>query len=151
PRIWLTTQLLSDISQKRDANDPDWLAVKSAADAYLTQRVPRVTIVAATSTNPVEFTSSENLPWSGTVTSVYLKGASGAWAGVNNNPAVNAWTATATGAHTFTLPVDASAFGSFSGQSITFFMAGGENEPDILGYGYQGSDWYDAILQLGLV
>jgi hypothetical protein len=88
--------------------------------------------------------------WSGTVQSVYLKGGTGAWAAVTNAPETNGWSATATSAHTFTIPVNATAFGSFSGQRLTFFMAGGEAASFTLGYGYEGSNWYDALLQLSL-
>lgn len=45
---------------------------------------------------------------------VKITGASGGWAGLNG-----VWIATPTGANTFTVPVDTSGFGTFSGQSIT--------------------------------
>jgi hypothetical protein len=151
PRIWLTSQMISDMTAKQAASDPDWVAIKSAADSILSQSLPKLTIVSATNANPVVFTTVEPLPWNGAVPSVYLAGASGTWAKVNNNPATVAWTATAIGPNTFTIPVDSTSFGAFTGQTLTFFMAGGENNPGFLSYGQTGSGYYDSFLQLGLL
>jgi hypothetical protein len=151
PRIWLTSQMISDMTAKKVASDPDWVAIKAAADTILTQTLPKLTIISATNANPVVFTTAEALPWNGAAPTVYLTGGAGAWAAVNNNPNTVAWTATATGSNTFTIPVDSTAFGSFAGQSLTFFMAGGENNSGFLSYGQTGSGFYDAFLQLGLV
>ena len=63
PRLWLTPQVLSDIAAKQRSNDADWKVIKSNADGILKLKVPRVTIVRATNTNPVQFTSMETLPW----------------------------------------------------------------------------------------
>jgi hypothetical protein len=150
PRLWLSPQMVADIAAKRAASDPDWLSVKASADGFLQQAVPKVTITGASNTNPVQFTSAENLPWTGTARTVYLAGASGAWTAVNNQPPAGAWAATKTGSRTFTIPVNASSFGSFAGQSVTFFMAGGEDSGYIT-YGASGSGWKDAFTQLGIV
>jgi hypothetical protein len=153
PRIWLTSQLMSNLSAKVSASDPDWLSLKAAADAILKEPLPQLTITGATNSNPVQFTTQETLPWNGTVSTIYLAGGTGAWAAVVNNPSINPWAATATGTNTFTIPVDSTAFGAFSGQQLTFFMAGSENSSATayLSYGQTGAGWYDAFLQLGLV
>ena len=150
PRIWLTSGMLSDMAAKQAAGDPDWIAIKSAADKLITLTVPQITILSASNSNPVVFTTKESLPWVGSVSTVYLAGGTGAWAGVNNQPATSAWTGTITGVHTFSIPVDSTAFGSFTGQALTFFMAGGEYT-GYLSYGQTGSGWYDALLQLGIL
>src|ERR1051325_1716805 len=126
PRIWLTSQMLADITAKRDSSDPDWMAIKSETDSLLSRSVPRVTIVGATNTNPVQFTTKEPVPWSNTVNPLYVSGGTGAWAGANNGPADGGRTATRTGSNTFTIPVDARPFGSFDTQKLTVFFAGGE-------------------------
>jgi len=151
PRIWLTSLMISDMQAKKAVADSDWVAIKAAADGILSRRIPKLTIVSATNANPVVFTTTESLPWHGTATRVYLAGATGAWLPVNNKPAINGWAATAKGANRFSIPVDATSFGSFAEQTLTFFMAEGENNPGFLTYGQTGSGWYDALLQCGLV
>lgn len=44
---------------------------------------------------------------------IFISGATGGWTGLNGT-----WVATPTSANAFTIPVDTSAFGTFSGQSI---------------------------------
>ena len=151
PRIWLTSQMISDMKAKRAAADPDWIAIKASADDILSRRIPKLTIVSATNANPVVFKAAESLPWHGEATRVYLAGATGAWRLINNNPAINGWIATAKGANSFSIPVDSRSFGPFAGQTATFFMAEGENNPGFLTYGQTGAGWYDALLQCGLV
>jgi len=151
PRIWLTTQMIADMKAKIAASDPDWVAIKASADEILSLRIPKLTIVSATNANPVLFTTAEPLPWHGTATRVYLAGGTGAWLRVNNNPAINGWAATAEGANKFSIPIDSTSYGSFAGQTLTFFMAEGENNPGFLTYGQTGAGWYDALLQCGLV
>src|SRR5262249_40119507 len=97
PRIWLTGQMLADMNANKASGDPDWIGIKAAADAVLSQRIPKLTIASATDSNPVTFTTTEPLPWNGAAIRVYLSGASGAWQRVNNNPATEGWTATAIG------------------------------------------------------
>src|SRR2546430_7918088 len=65
PRIWLTSQMLSDLSSKKANSDPDWIAIKSAADDMVSRKLPKLTIVNATNGNPVQFTTAEPLPWNG--------------------------------------------------------------------------------------
>jgi hypothetical protein len=151
PRIWLTSQMIADMGAKRAAADPDWIAIKASADDILSRRIPKVTIVSATNANPVVFTTAESLPWHGDATRVYLAGATREWMRINNNPAINGWTATAKGANRFSIPVDSTAFGSFEEQRVTFFIAEGENSPGFLTYGQTGAGWYDALLQCGLL
>ena len=143
--------MLGNVTAKKDAGDPDYLRVKALADTALTLSIPRVTIVGASNSNPVVFTTSEPVPWNGTLpSSLYLKGATGSWAAVQNKPETQGYAATRTGTNTFTIPVDSSAFGAFAGQSIAVFLAGGEDS-GFLGYGYEGSGWQDALLSLSLL
>ena len=148
PRIWLTSQMQTDLAAKSGAADADWLTLKAAADAFLVQAVPRITVTAATNASPVSFTVSGTVPWN-TTTSLYIVGATGGWTGVNNSPVANAVTATKTSSTTFTIPVDTTAFGSFAGQTLTAFVTSGETS-GFIPYGQTGSGWYDAALQLGL-
>ena len=151
PRIWLTSDVLATVAAKRNSGDPDYLQVKALADKALTLTIPRITITGATNSSPVVFTTSTTVPWSGTLSAtLYLKGATGSWAGIENSPETRGYSATRTGSNTFTVPIDSSSFGSFSGQSITAFVAGGEDGA-FLGYGYQGSGWQDALLSLALL
>jgi hypothetical protein len=151
PRIWLTGEMLATLAAKRDAGDPDYLQVKALADTALTLAVPRVSIVAASNSNPVVFTTSAPVPWTGTLAaSLYLKGATGSWAAIQNNPETRGYSATRTGSNTFTVPIDSSSFGSFAGQSVTGFVAGGEDS-GFMGYGYQGSGWQDSLFSLALM
>src|SRR5689334_14852538 len=76
PRIWLTSDMLAMLSAKRDAGDQDYLQMKALADKALTQTPPQITIVNASNSNPVVFTTSTTVPWTGTLSaSLYLKGA----------------------------------------------------------------------------
>ena len=146
PRIWLTPNLLSALRAKAASGNRDWLHLKAYADQLLTRRMPRFTVTAATNSDPAQFTIAEPVPWSGS-TSVFIGGATGAWAAVNaigDRPSPIA--ATRTGAHTFTVPIDSTAFGSFSGQRLAlFFSEGGYS-----GYGYNGSDWQSMLETLGI-
>lgn len=147
PRIWLTAPVLSAVKAKAAAGDRDWLAVKATADRLLTQRAPRFTVVAATNTDPVQFTIEEPIPWTG-ATPIFIGGGTGPWAAVNSsggdrpNPAV----ATRTDPNRFTVPIDARSLGDFSGQHLRLFFSQG----GFSGYGYQGSDWQSALETLGL-
>jgi hypothetical protein len=74
PRIWLTNDMLATLAAKRSAGDPDYLLVQALADNALTLAVPRVSIVGASNSNPVVFTTSAPVPWTGTLAaSLYLK------------------------------------------------------------------------------
>src|SRR5262249_30465634 len=121
-----------------------------AADAFLEQTPPRVTITGAKNTNPVEFTTREAIPWVESANPVYISGATGSWSDANIAPPAAGRVAVRTGSHSFTIPIDARSFGSFSGQTLTVFFGGGEAN-GYLPYGQTGSGWYDAFLQLGLV
>src|ERR1039458_7269317 len=116
PRIWLDSTMLSELAAKVSAPDADWLAVKATADAVLSYPTTRMTITSATNGNPVRFTVTETLPMLNGG-QLYIGGGTGSWAAVNILTG-NSWTATVTGAHTFTIPVDSTAFGSFSGQTL---------------------------------
>lgn len=78
----------------------------------------RITVTGATNASPVSFTATAHgLDYqSGATTTpvVLISGATSGWTGING-----VWTATPTSANAFTIAVDTSAFGAFSGQSIT--------------------------------
>lgn len=77
-----------------------------------------VTVTAATNTNPVVFTATAHgfdFQTAATTTpAIFISGATGSWTGING-----LWIATPTSANAFSIPVDSTAFGSFSGQNIT--------------------------------
>jgi len=149
PRIWLSAQMLSELQSKISANDPTWPAVKSAADGWKNQLVPRVHIVSATNTNPVQFTTADPIPWyADTVTDLNMGGATGAWAAINT-PNWPQWTATRTSPNTFTIPVDATSFGAFSGQDVSAISPNGEANTYIC-VGQSGDCWYEAFNSLGI-
>lgn len=164
PRIWLTPAVLAAVRAKADAGDRDWQRLKTRADELLTRRMPRFTVTGATNGNPVTFTIAEEVPWSDT-TPVFIAGATGAWSAVNakgDRPRPIA--ATRVDAHTFTVPIDSTSFGSFGvggvgsvgsvgsftgpgqGQRLAlFFSTGGYSE-----YGYNGLDWQSTLETLSL-
>ena len=146
PRIWLTPTVLSALRAKAGSGDPDWAHVRAYADKLLTRQMPRFTVTAATNSDPVQFTIAEPVPWSGS-TSVFIGGATGAWAAVNatgDRPSPTA--ATRAGTNTFTVPINSTAFGSFTGQRLAlFFREGGYS-----GYGYEGLDWQSMLEVLGI-
>jgi hypothetical protein len=147
PRIWLTPDYLITLRAKAAKRDPDWQQLKANADQLLAAPLPRFTVTAATNSNPVEITLAESIPWPERV-QVFIGGATGPWAPLNggsgDKPAPQP--ATRTGRNTFTVPVDSTSFGSFSGQRLVLFI----NENGLSGYGYEGSDWHSTIQTLGL-
>jgi hypothetical protein len=146
PRIWLTPTLLSALRTKAESGDPDWQRVRAAADRALTRKMPRFTVTAATNSNPVQVTIAEEVPWSGTA-SVFMGGATGAWAAVNaKGDRPSAIAATRAALHSFTVPIDSTAFGSFVGQHVVlFFSEGGYS-----GYGYEGLGWQSTLEDLSI-
>lgn len=146
PRIWLTPTLLSALRAKAAAGDADWLRIKADADSLLSRRMPRFTVTAATRTNPVRLTLAEEIRWSGS-TAVFIAGATGAWAALNTvGDRPSAFTATRVGPNVFSVPVDASRFGSFAGQRLTLFFSEGEYSA----YGYQGLGWQAKLEALAI-
>ena len=146
PRIWLTPTVLSVLRAKATSGDRDWLDVKAYADQLLIRRMPRFTVTAATNSTPVRFTLAEPVPWPQSA-SVFIAGGAGAWAAVNatgDRPRPIA--ATRVGTHTFTVPIDSTAFGSFSGQRLALFF----NDGGYSAYGYNGSDWQSMLEGLGM-
>ena len=146
PRIWLTPRLISELRAKARSGDPDWLRVKASADDLLTRRMPRFTVTGATNSNPVQITIAEPVGWSGS-TRVFIGGATGAWAAINatgDRPAPIL--ATRVGVHTFTVPIDSSAFGGFTGQRVALFFSDGGYSA----YGYQGLGWQSTLEVLGI-
>src|ERR1035437_6816920 len=142
PRIWLDAGMLRDLSAKVAANDADWLSVLADANSSLTRRLPPIVkITSATNASPVKFTVSGALPFSNSA-EIYIAGGTGSWAGVNTTS--SQYVVTVTGAQTFTIPVDSTEFGSFSGQSLTVFVRLGcaTNYMCYTGGAYLGSDWY---------
>ncbi|HKF66367.1 MAG TPA: hypothetical protein VKB36_07560 [Vicinamibacterales bacterium] len=146
PRIWLTPGLLSALHAKASSRDPDWLRVKAEADRLLAHPMPHFTVIGATNASPVQFTLAEPVPWSGS-TPLFIGGATGAWAAVNargDHPAPVV--ASRVGTHTFSVPIDSTAFGRFAGQRLALFF----NEGGYSGYGYEGLDWQSTLQTLGL-
>lgn len=229
PFIWLDTSVLARVTAKKNANDADWLSVKSDADYYAGRPAPSFTITNITNAEPAVATIAETVPWTDRE-DVYIGGATGAWTPVNHSgyppvfgyktgantfamyaTAVNVhfgsssspveftlwedvpwasgthaikivglqngweslngdWTATKTGQFTFTvpassiglpdfhsdyfayvtyggtllLPLNATSFGSFSGQSLTMFPY------NYVDYSYQGDGWWQKLVRLAL-
>src|ERR1035438_1454089 len=82
PRIWLSSQMLTDMAAKVAANDADWVAVKSQADTFVSWSIPTMTITGASNSNPVQFTVTETVPMSSGAI-LFIGGGTGKWAGVN--------------------------------------------------------------------
>src|SRR5437764_10503812 len=126
PRIWLDTATSARLASKVTANDPNWTRVLSYANAALNYKTPLLTIIGATNSNPVQFTTSGTMPLKNGQ-SIYFGGGTGAvCSGLNSWTCLNtptawsghapfAWSgvATITGAQTFTVPLDSTNFGSF--------------------------------------
>lgn len=83
----------------------------------------RIQVTDIMNANPAEVTTSEPHGYN-TSDVVRLCCGTGAWAAANS-PSGTAPSITVTGANTFTIPVDASAFGSFTGQQ--FYVSKGGN------------------------
>lgn len=159
PRIWLDSATRSTLASKVAKGDADWLKIKSYADTFLGYSPASFTITAATNSNPVQFTISGGMPVA-TGTPLYIGGATGAaCAGLNswtcvNNPSVltgsqrTGWTTTVTGANTFTIPLDSTQFGPFSGQALSVFakLSAGNR----FTYDYEGSGWFYQVAPLAL-
>jgi hypothetical protein len=146
PRIWLTPTVLSGLRAKAGLADLDWRRLKAYADELLARQMPRFTVTSATNSRPVQFTIAERVPWSGS-TPVFIAGATAAWAPVNAAgdrpvPVV----ATRVGTHSFSVPIDSTGFGRFSGQRLALFFAQGGYS----GYGYQGLEWQSMLEALGI-
>src|SRR5262245_38456038 len=146
PRIWLTSAALTTLRAKARAGDDDWRAVQASADRLLATRMPRFTVLSATNTNPLQLTIAEPIPWSGS-TPVFIGGATGAWTPINTSgDRPRAIAASRVGAHTFTVPIDATPFGSFTGQRLALFFSDGGYSA----YGYEGSEWQSMLEILGV-
>jgi hypothetical protein len=146
PRIWLTPAVLATLRTKAASGNDDWLRLKADADRLVGRQMPRFTVTGATNSNPVQFSSAEPVPWSG-ATPVFISGATGPWTAVNTigdrpRPIV----ATRVGPNTFSIPIDSSGFGSFSGQRLALFFSTGEYSQ----YGYQGLEWQTTLEVLGI-
>lgn len=156
PRIWLTPTLISSLQAKKAASATDWSTVLTAANALLTKVPPTITIVAATNSNPVQFTVAEaSLPWSQAGMEIAITGATGNWSALNNGTAYHGWTMTITGTQTFTVPIDSTAFGTFAGQSLNTWLGHSNSDATFksgfFSWGYRGDKIYDNVHQLGLV
>jgi len=149
PFIWLDNATRTLVTTKKNISDSDWLANVAIGANYLAESSPQFTIASALAANPVQITLVEDVPWSGTFP-VYIAGASGAWAGINND-AYPGLTATKTGTKTFTIPINGSGFGSFSGQTPVIFPFDANNAIDYSGYSYQGLGWSDRIRLLEML
>ena len=83
------------------------------------QKQSQITVSTVSNANPGSFTATAHGIYysaSGVTAKavVFISGATGGWTGINGT-----FVATPTSANAFTIPVDTSSFGSFSGQSIT--------------------------------
>lgn len=72
-----------------------------------------ISISAASNANPVSFTSTAHGMSTDTRPQVIVSGGTGSWAAVNGT-----FTATPTGANTWTIPVDSTAFGAVTGTLV---------------------------------
>jgi hypothetical protein len=142
PRIWLSPQMLSDLSAKVAAHDPDWIAAKAIADASVSWPLPIMTITGATNANPVQFTIVETVPMA-SGGSLFIGGGTGNWSAINAVTGAG-WTVTVTGTHTFTIPVDATTFGSFSGQLLATFQKNGCLNFHVC-FDYSGLGWVATV------
>ena len=147
PRIWLSSQMLTDMAAKVAANDADWVAVKSQANTFVSWSIPTMTITGASNSNPVQFTVTETVPMSSGAI-LFIGGGTGKWAGVNFLTGLG-WSATVTGTHTFTIPVDSTSFGSFSGQSLATFLKSGCLSNTIC-YDYESMGWLATVPSLAI-
>jgi hypothetical protein len=75
-------------------------------------------ISAATNANPVELTSTSHQFYTYSKPTITISGGTGAWAAINGR-----WTITVTGANTFTIGVDSTAFGALAGTIVFTTLA----------------------------
>src|ERR1035437_728384 len=151
PRIWLDSQMLADLAVKARGGDADWTAMLADSASGLNNLPPVVKITAASNASSVQFTSSATLPFSSGALLI-IAGATGTWTGVNTGD--TSVTATVTGTYTFTIPVNSSGFGSFSGQVLTVFVFNGCTGAFMCydsAASYQGSGWYYYAVQAALI
>ncbi len=162
PRIWLTSEIIADITAKKNANDAEWLTLKAQADTSLTAILPGATIVSISNSNPAVITIAETVPFPAQYT-VYGAGGTGAWAALNTtvlNGGYTPFVVTRTGVHTFSVQtyagtgslhnLDSTAFGSYAGQTINLFLFdGGSQYATTSGYStwgqYGGGYWEDML------
>jgi hypothetical protein len=148
PRIWLDSATRSTLAAKFASGDPDWAQVKAYADIALSKPFQVMTIVSATNSNPVQFTIQGNMPIPTGVV-FYLGGGTGAWAAVNKpGRSAGYWTATVTGARTFTLPIDSTSFGPLTGNLVGFPASGCLT--GFTCYDYEGAGWQESIEPLAI-
>jgi len=86
--------------------------------AQALQQPSQITITTASNANPVSFTATAHGIYysaSGVVAKpvIFISGASGGWASINGT-----FIATPTGANSFTIPIDSTAFGAWGAQSV---------------------------------
>lgn len=145
PLVQLTPTAVADLQAKLAASDADALSFKATADALvMSAPFTGYTFTGATNASPLEFTIVEAVPF--TTSDISLGGGTGSWAAVNRQ-GLTQITATRTGTHTFTIPVNSTSFGSFSGQTLAMWPHDASNDPT--GYDDKGFGWRGQLLTLG--
>src|SRR5690348_13697867 len=165
PRIWLDSQKLADLIAKKNANHPDWVAIKAKADVYLNKPIlGNWTITSVTNANPAEFTIVETLPYAiGSKSGSMYFGAftQSGWTTLNAPiPPLslnNGFQIITDSAHTFhivaygtTTAVDSTTWAPFGTQTPVVFVEGGQTAATIP-YDYEGHGWWYAATSFSTV
>jgi hypothetical protein len=158
PRIWLDPATKTTLVAKVAKSDADWVKLKQYADQALSYAIPTVTIVSATNSNPVTFTTSGPIPFNTCdktqARCIWIGGATGNWAAINglqatNNQSVTVASATTCSSNcTFTIPVDSTSFGPFAGQTIAIFS--NNSKAATIQYDYEASGWFYTVAPMAL-
>ena len=150
-------------------NNADWTAMKSTVvgnqgkslDTYVNYNAPTVTISSATNANPVVFTSSGTLPWTGS-SLCYFGGAFGKWSPLNT-PLGTSKTCNALTTTSFSVTgMDSTSWGSYStvnpqtgvaqNAKLTLFLRN-PTLPNLFTWesvNIRGADWYYPLVRLAL-
>lgn len=149
PRLWLSSQMMTDLLSKKTANDADWLTVLSTASTLKAQAPPIVTITAATNASPTVFTAAATLPWASGVLQCFIGGLTGSWAAMNalSNTSV---ACTRVDATHFSVVMDSTSFGALTGSGVVF-MRGSTLSAGYYTYEFEGGGWYNVGAYLGVV
>jgi hypothetical protein len=129
------------------SNDPTMVGYISYIDnTYMTQTMPSFTVISVSNGSPATFTIAEG--FGPDASGVAIGGATGGWSGLNRLGINDLVLATKTGAFTFTVPINTTSFGSFTGQDIAVWSYDARDLYNFNG-GYQGSGWRDVAYYLG--
>ncbi len=151
PLVQLTPTLIATLQAKLAAGDADAVAFKNGADVMAGGAVfTGYTFTSCTNANPVECTIVENVPFASM--DINIGGGTGNWAPINHLTPVTQITATRTGTHTFTIPVNSTTFGSFSGQTLAMFPVDGSQDYAFYnGVNGKADGWRVPLITLGTV